>query len=295
MRIKAFTDPFNGKNGVYMISMDHLERQLLFRNEQDFIYGVNTIAIGTLKFRVFVLCYVLMDNHLHLLLRGRYEDCLAYYKWVLHRLALMLKNHHGIRGLLKGESTDVQAVRDSQGFINEVAYLLRNPYKARIESPFTYRWCPAEVYFNKYLDLMKGERFQNSDSAKKLLGTHTPIPPLWEHYQGCILNKCFVDYRTVERIVGNGLALFDRVRKYDLESAMAQIHGFEEKITFTDSEIQEKILSVCRNELHVESPNQLARKDLLYLARTLAKRFSCPPKQIARLLSIDPSILEAIL
>ncbi len=295
MRITSFSDPFNGKEGVYMISMDHLERQLLFRSVKDYVYGVNTLAIGTLKFRVFLLCYVLMDSHLHILVRGRYCDCLAYYRWIAHRLTLMLSKEYGVRGLIKQDAADVQAVNDSQSLLNEISYLLRNSYKARIDSPFSYRWTPAEVYFNEYLDLMKGERFNGSEAAKVILGTHVDIPLSWEHHQGMILNKCFVDYRFVERVVGSGLALFDRLRKYDLESSMALSHGFEEKITFTDSEIQEKILVICRKELHVDSHHQLPRKDLLFLARTLAKRFSCPLKQIARLLSIDPSVLETIL
>ena len=295
MRIISFSDPFNGKEGVYMISMDHLERQLLFRSEKDYVYGVNTLAIGTLKFKIFLLCYVLMDNHLHILVKGRYSDCLAYYRWVAHRLAMMLAKEYGVRGLIKQDAADVQAVPDTQALLNEVAYLLRNSYKARIESPFCYRWTPAEVYFNTFRDLIKGKRVSGSEEAKAILGTHMDIPHNWEHHQGMILNKCFVDYRFVERAVGSGIALFDRLRKYDLESSMALSHGFEERISFTDSEMQEKILAICRKELHVDSHHQLSRKDLLFLARTLARRFSCPQKQIARLLSIDPSLLETIL
>ena len=38
--------------------------------------------------------------------------------------------------------------------------------------------------------------------------------------------------------------------------------------------------------------HQLGRKDLLLLARTLAHRFSATKKQIARLLGIDPTVLD---
>ena len=101
-----------------------------------------------------------------------------------------------------------------------------------------------------------------------------------------------MDYRTVERIIGSGLTLFDRVRKFDLESVVSQSHGIEETLSFTDTEMQEKILAVCKNEYHVESHNQLGRKDLLLLARTLAHRFSATKKQIVRLLGIDPTVLD---
>ena len=131
-----------------MFSSDHQLRQLIFRSASDFSYGVNTLAIGTLKYKVRVLCYTLMNNHLHLLVMGRYEECLAYFRWVLLRLAQMLKARYGINGVLKADAADVQYVTDRQMLLNEVAYLLRNSFKAQIDSPFSYPWAPFEVYFN---------------------------------------------------------------------------------------------------------------------------------------------------
>lgn len=295
MKIGEFTPSSARRDGIFLFTTDHQLRQLIFRCGEDFIYGVNTLAIGTLKIPVRILCYALMDNHLHLLLMGRYEDCLAYFRWVLHRLSMMLKNRYGVSGLLKAEAADVQEITDDRMLLNEIAYLYRNPYKARIGSPFSYAWTPFEVYFNPYRDAIRGERFRSADEARNLLGTHAEIPMHWEHLQGRIMNKCFVDYKTVERRVGSSLALFDRIRRFNLESVIAQAHGVEEQLTFTDSEMQEKIQALCRNEWHVESPHQLNRKDLLQLARSLAYRFASPSKQISRLLGIDPSVLDQAL
>lgn len=295
MNLKQFKDPCPGKDSIFLFTTEHQLRTRIFRASEDFLYGVNTLAIGTLGFRVRILCYTLMDNHLHLLLKGRYEDCLAYFNWVMHRLAMMLKSRYGIRGVLKAGNADVQHVKDSPMLLNEVAYLLRNAYKARIDSPYAYPWAPFEVYFNPYLSFMKGDRFPGPEAARDLLGTHATIPADWEHVDGRILNKCFVDYRTVEQIVGSGLTLFDRLRRYDLESVVAQSHGIQEQLAFTDSEMQEKVLAVCRNELHAESPHQLGRIDLLRLARTLAFRFGAAKKQISRLLGIDPEVLDSAL
>lgn len=50
--------------------------------------------------------------------------------------------------------------------LNEVAYLLRNPYKARIESPFSYPWAPFEVYFNPYLPQLRGEPMPEARSRE---------------------------------------------------------------------------------------------------------------------------------
>ena len=292
MNVKLFTDPVPGRDGIFMFTSDHQLRQLIFRTADDFSYGVNTLAIGTRKFKVRILCYTLMNNHLHLLIMGHYEDCLAYFKWVLLRLAQMLKSRYGISGVLKADAADVQYITDAQMLVNEFAYLLRNAFKARIDSPFSYPWAPFEVYFNPYLDNIRGEHFPSADVAKQVLGTHAIIPEEWEHRNGTIMNKCFVDYRTAEQLIGSSFTLFDRLRRFDVESAIAQAHGIEEQLTFTDSEMQEKIRVICQKELYVDSPHQLGRKDLLRLARTLAYRFAANKKQISRLLGIDPAILD---
>ena len=295
MRIAEFKDPFTGRKGIYLFTTDHLLRALLFRDEEDFTQGVNTIALATLEYPVKVLCYALMDNHIHLLVSGRHEDCRAFFAWVLHRLARMLEEKYGVSGILRIQTTDVQAVTSKERLLNEVCYLLRNVYKARIGSPYSNPWAPFECYFNPYLPLIHGTPMPGVKEAKRRFGTHVKIPSDWEHVNGRILNKCFVDYRTVEQKIGSCLDFFDRLRRYDLESVVEQEHGIEEKLAFTDSEMQEKIRAVCKNELHVASHHQLERKDLLWLARTLARRFACTKKQIARLLGIDPSVLDQLL
>lgn len=295
MRVSEFKDPFTGRKGIYLFTTDHLLRALLFRDEEDFTQGVNTIALATLQYPVKVLCYALMDNHIHLLISGRYEDCRAFFAWVLHRLARILEEKYGMSGVLKLQATDVQAVTSSKMLLNEVCYLLRNGYKARIGSPFSNPWAPFECYFNPYLPLIHGTPMPSVRGVKRLFGTHVKIPSDWEHVNGRILNKCFVDHRTVEQMIGSSLDFFDRLRRFDLESVVEQAHGIEEKLTFTDAEMQEKIRAVCSNELHKTSHHQLERKDLLWLARTLARRFACPKKQIARLLGIEPSVLDRLL
>ena len=296
MKTSEFKDPFTGRKGIYLFTTDHLERALLFRDKEDFIQGANTIALATLKYpSVKVLCYTLMDNHIHLLLMGGYVDCLAFIAWVLHRLARVLAQKYGISGILKIRAINVQAVTDREMLLNEVCYLLRNGYKARIDSPYSYPWAPFECYFNPHIPLLHGSPMPGAKTMKRLFGTHVKIPADWEQADGRILNKCFVDYRTVERMIGCSLGFFDRLRRFDLESIVEQAHGIEEKLTFTDTEMQEKIRAVCANELHVASHHQLERKDLLWLARTMARRFACPKKQITRLLGIEPSILDQLL
>lgn len=298
MRPDLFQDPFYGKDGVYQFTMEHLEKARLFRSESDYDYGVNSIALGTCEHpKVRVLCYTLMDNHLHLLLKGRWEDCLKYYLWLVRRLRIMLKQRYNVSGILKDMAFDVSAVTDDRMFINEVAYIIRNPYKARMSSPFSFPWNSADTYFNPLREAVRGTRFETMQitEVRALLQTHAKVPGNWEHIEGRIINRCFIDFSYVEKRIGDSVRFFDKVRVYDLESIINADRGLPESIVFTDMELQEKLQAICRNEYHVSSHQQLDRKTLLLLAKSLARRFGAPKSQISRLLGLSKDILDKLL
>lgn len=297
MNPNAFTDPFHGEPGRFQFSMNHLERALLFRSPDDYVFGVNSIAVGSFRQGVSVLAYALMDTHFHLLLEGAYGRCEALCRGLIQRLRRMLGQRYGIRGLLEEDAFDVSAIRDDEMCRNEVAYIIRNPYKARMSSPLSYAWSSADVYYNPQRKLIRGVPLSQmkQEEIKAVFHTHERLPSWWEHAHGRILNSCFVDYTGVEKLFGTSVSYFDRIRKYDLESVVQMSHGLAESIRFTDQEVQEKILSLCRNEYHVASHHQLDPKTLLLLARVLARRFSCPKTQIGRLLGLSEDVLDRLL
>ena len=103
-----------------------------------------------------------MNNHIHILLTGSYENCLAYYDRVIHRIVQMLSSKYGLSGILRQKDLDVVAVMSERQLKREICYIHRNPYKARISSPDAYLWSSADVYFKTVLPL---------GSSVKILGT----------------------------------------------------------------------------------------------------------------------------
>ena len=298
MRTDELEDPFCGKPGVWHFASDHLESRLLFRGDADYRYGVNTLAIGCARHhKVSLLCYSLMSNHLHLLLKGIYADCLAYYGWVTRRLSMMVWKRDGVADVLRLGSVDVHAVLDNRQFRNEVAYISRNAYKARICSPFSYLWSSADVYFNPFRDALHGTRVEEMGLAavRALFHTREGMPASYEHLDGRILNRCFVDYPYVERRLGDSLAFFDTLRVWDLESSVALSHGAAGRIAFSEEELLVRMTAICRQEYHTESVEQLDRKSLLLLARTLARRFGVGKTRLARLSGLSVDVLGMVL
>ena len=276
MRPNEFIDPFHGGTGVFHLASDHLKTLRLFSDEDSFNYGVNTLALAAARFNVSILCYELMDSHLHNLLRGTWTDCWAF---------------------LPRDGFVVHAILDDRQFCREIAYILRNCYKARICSPFSYPWGSIDVYFNPFRDTVSGKRVSEIGvmEIRKLFRTRERVPGDYEVRDGRVLNRCFVDYAYVEKRIGDSLAFFDAIRVWDLESSVEMSHGAAEKITFSDSELSLRLTTLCRNEYHADSIQKLDRKSLLALARSASRRYGAGKSQLARLLNVSADALERIL
>lgn len=238
-----------------------------------------------------------MDNHIHILLEGSADECEKCYQWILIRLAQMAGKRDKQNGRMTiSESRPVEVTSRKQ-LLNEVAYILRNPYKARIAAPSSYKWSSWGQYFNPWRESISGIPVSSLKRAqsKILFRTRYTLPPHFEHIDGKILNKCFVDSREAERLLGSSLDFFDTLRLWDLESAVKISHGAAETIRFTDAELKPKLKAICNNEYHVSSIDQLDRKSLMTLSRTASRRFGAGSAQLARLLGVSPEDLNAVL
>ena len=290
-----FVDPYKGARGCYHFSSSHQDTRLLFRSAKDFIFGVNTLALLLPGSNVQIIAYCLMDNHIHILLIGKYRDCLKYYDRVVHRIALMVGRDYGVNRILRKDDVDIVAVMTDKQLKNEICYIHRNPYKARISSPLSYEWSSADMYFA--LNQTRGIKTNEMSvaEAKTLFRTHEPIPESYEHKDGRILNRSFVSCeKAMEKFISS-VEYFDILRRYSLESEVEESHGIHESVVFSDAELQERIKSICVKEFHVDSHLALCRKDLLRLTRIVSSRYGARPAQLSRLLGVDKDTLERFL
>lgn len=295
MNRSEFIDPFEGRKGCYHFSSSHQETRQIFKSEKDFIFGINTLALLLPGSGVKIVAYCLMNNHIHILLTGTYENCLAYYDRVIHRIVQMLAGKYGLSGILRQKDLDVVAVMSERQLKREICYIHRNPYKARISSPDAYLWSSADVYFKTVLPFGSPVENLGTERRREIFQTRLLIPDSYEHIDGRLLNTCFVSYKQASSKFTSSVEYFDLLRKYSLEAEVEENHGIHESVTFSDAELQERIKSICVNEFHCQAISGLHRKDLLRLARIAAYRFGSGQSQLSRLLCIDKETLERIL
>ena len=137
-------------NKYWLVTTDHLEDRLWFREEEDFRVGMNFVAIQAHGGKVKVLAFILMSNHVHFVLKGRWEDVQAFINGLKHRYSIYLREKYGIKEFLRGNNVDLRPVSlDNEEMERTVAYVHMNSVAANIcAHPSQYPWGTGSVFFN---------------------------------------------------------------------------------------------------------------------------------------------------
>ena len=62
----------------YLLTTDHLNSAIWFRDEEDFKAAMNAIPVLAALAGVNVLAFILMSNHVHFVLEGSYDQVLKF-------------------------------------------------------------------------------------------------------------------------------------------------------------------------------------------------------------------------
>ena len=283
----------------FQITSSKLEAELLFRDEEDYIYGMNTLALILLLFPgVTVYAFVLMSNHIHLVLGGPKEECEAYYDAVMHRLSLWLRKKYGLSGIVPygPKNRTTVTVNGLEHFTIEVLYSLRNPFKAKICYPGDYPWSSVGMYFSRRVQMVgrKASTF-TARELRRILKTNMRIPGNWEITDSGMIVPHFIAWKVVEKAFDNDEGTFLRKLMEPVEARHNQMSGLPIELKYSDQELAVRVRTICQKELKVDDHRQLPNKELLRLCRTLAIRYGSSPEQLQRVVGVNKAILEDLL
>ena len=281
----------------YHFSTEALEDKLLCYDEEDFRVVWNAIIICAAMEGITIYCFCIMSNHIHILLSGTEEQIrrfFAKFKQKTGRHFQARYNMHTAREL----SYKLFAVKDRRTFCQEVAYILRNPYKAGISSPFSYKWSTADAYFKPSDSSIQG-RYVSDFPSKKLrtiLKTRFPLPASLQIRSGRITSHSFVDYTFVEKMFDNSsLRFFNLIKTWNIEDIVNSGHGQDIPDAYTDTEVLRGIRAICQDTFNGLSLDKMDQKSLATVVRRIRSRFGCGRSQLLRLLPVDDFLLDRIL
>ena len=112
---------------------------LLFREAKDFVYGMNLVAhAAALHESVDIYTFVIMNNHLHFVLSGDQEDCIAFFNFISKRLKRYLSLQERVSDF-NGFNYKLFSINDLYYMRNVIAYINRNAYVANTSyTPYNY-------------------------------------------------------------------------------------------------------------------------------------------------------------
>ena len=134
----------------YLVTTEHLKVGLWFRDECDFRAGMNFVAIQAFESKVTVLAFILMSNHLHFVVQGRWADVKAFIDGIKSRHSKYLNHKYGTAEFLRRNKVTIEEVSTlNEGLEKAIAYTQMNCVAANICShPSQYPWGTGPLFFN---------------------------------------------------------------------------------------------------------------------------------------------------
>ncbi len=287
------------ESNIYHICTSGLFKDLWFHDEEDYRLGMNSIPVCAILYDVTIYCFCLMSNHVHFILKGEKDNCSKFireYKRVRSRH--LVSKYSGIHSL-NGADLCIKQIDSPEYFKTVVAYVMRNPTSAKLPlMPSEYRWSSSYLYFADY-SLKKAKLRKLSDltvkEKREIIKTRIAIPDYFTiEDDGVIFPGNYIDFKAVEGIFKTPKQLLYYLSSTkDMEEELES--GLLSKAYYNDQELKASLDNICSEKYPNKTFNMLNIERRFVIARELRKRYGAAPKQIARVTSLDYSILKSLL
>ncbi len=257
---------------------------LLFTCERDFMDGANMVAVSVQGLALRILADVEMNNHLHFVFEGSYEQVLVF----VERFRKMMSRYQLAKGNPSLNKWDIQIkpLNNLRYLRNAIMYVFRNPSAAmRNCTPTGYKWSSAHLMFNDNLcRYSRGTPYNSLTYREKRLITRSRELLLTDSYRvldGMILRECFVDYKRAESFFESAYQFFHQLgRKVESDTETARWIG--ETILLPN----EDVFGIVSAWYNVQKTSLLSADQRMEAARRMKAELMSNNKQIAQILRI---------
>lgn len=135
----------HGSSGFYHIVSRGIGKQILFEDEADYLFFLNTLKKYIQGEQYQLLAFCLMENHYHLLMKLD-SDMDLIMKKINTRYAFYYNEKYERTGHLFQDRYKSVPIETNQQLMNVVRYIHNNPAKAGICPPDQYRWSSWRYY-----------------------------------------------------------------------------------------------------------------------------------------------------
>ena len=271
--------------------------EIIFTSPEDFTFDMNLMAVCLALFpRLRIVTFTLMNNHIHIILAGSREDSLSFLALYRKRLKRFLAGQ-GRYPDLSALVPDAYEIPDLQALRNEIVYVNRNGYVVQPEhTPYSYPWSAGVYYFNPLLAAVPRIRLSSLSQPEQRRLYHSRLIELPDHYEvtgQMITPSSFCSIQEGEAYYRNAHQYFQLLsRNQEAGSGIAK--RLADTSFLTDEELFGVARTLAARDYGIKSPGALPPDAKSVLAKKLYFDYKAAPRQIRRLLKMDPTVLEAL-
>ena len=256
---------------------------------------LNTISLLDLLFPVKVHFYEVMRSHVHLLLSGRGEHCVAVFDYVKRRINKRLIED-GHPPLPDDYDFRLIPVGDEDQMRNNVVYIARNASEVLNIRPGTYLFGSSLVFYSEASRLFETVRAGDlsARALRNMFKTWLPIPPDRPIHPGLgmVLPQGFVDFDVLYKVFPTAKEYETRLVK-DYEAFVEIADQVGEEIVFSLEEardiVDKELLKSGR------SLSSLSADEKCELAVQLNRRFRLDALTLSRVIFLPARVISQAL
>ena len=277
----------------YHVYTKGLVSDIIFRDEEDYIVGMNLVAIAHFKTNVKILAFVLMSNHVHFVIYGNRTTVMQFINIYKSLVSIYINHRYQEHSILKRVETSCDEIEMTGDALKRIiAYVLDNPVKAGSESlALYYLWGSASCYFSANMPI-EGRPLSSYGvrELRRMLHSNVVLPSDYiMTSRGYISPSSYVDFRMVECIFGKA-----RSFEYFLSTSASSRQMRKDVLMFSDTLIKRAFVEILKTKYNCtlgELDSDMRRN----LLNDLRKHFNTSAKQLSRVTGLPlKDVLEVM-
>lgn len=284
------------RKNYYHLSSDGWQEGKLFHNPAQFAYGMLVMGLLTLRFKIIIYDFSLMDNHVHILLSGTGAECCHAFDYFRMKISARLVKD-GFVPLPVNYGFKLTSVKDKNQMRVNFLYIDRNILEKGLCIPGGYPWSAAYLHgsiLSKYLHGKPASSFTKHKLAL-MAGTRTPIPSHWQfHPELGLLPEGFVDNDLFNRLFPNPKDYQTRLVK-EYEAFVKLGRAINESVVLSEQEMKDVADRLAQTLFPGKRITSLSNDERSKLCVKLEAQFNFTYSQIAGVLSMPEYLVRQLL
>lgn len=271
----------------FLITTNHLLKDILFRDDDDFRVAMNYVAIAAFVTGVYVLAFILMSNHTHFVAACPYQKAILFSNHFKTLYGRYYARKYETKNFLRRLGVDYKQVwQEDESLIRAIAYVQMNCVAANI-CPYSnmYRWGTGSVFFNDNQVHASNLGEMSETKQAKMLHSNVSLPKNYKVCdEGYILPESYIPVKYVEeQFISSNRYLF-----FLNKSSKAKAHLEKDAApSFSDQVLVAAVRDLCRSLYRCSGFNELTEANKSDLIKNIKSRFSADISQIGRILSLS--------